>query len=191
MLQCVVLLCRKLVLQHGFFLLRWSFGDRDLSDYPLWFLEPKVLGKPIAVDWGKDQLRTAESLLTTFLHCDSSNLLGTCPDVLFACLVFAGTIVIGLRIYTQTRLGVDMRGPGQKLLQRTAGVLKNIALDESHSAMRSAKVIDTLLDLWAEKLKEGQPTAAPQQPSHEFAGYNFNDVDFWSQFLDTMNDIQP
>ena len=194
MLQCVVLLSGLLTVQHGFFLIRLSFGDRDLTDYPLWFLEPKVQGKPIAIDWGKDQLRTAEAMLTTFLHCDSSNLLATCPDTLFACLVFAGSIVIGLRIYTQARMGVHMRGPGEKLLQRTSGVLKGIALDEGHIAMRSAKVIDTMLDLWAEKLKElkeGDPASASQQPSGDFAGYIYNDEDFWSQFLGTTVDGVP
>ncbi|KAF9048191.1 hypothetical protein BDZ89DRAFT_754424 [Hymenopellis radicata] len=196
MLQCIVLGCRQLVLHRGFFLMRCAFGDRDLSNFKLWFLELKVHGNSISVNWGLDTVRTAEALLTTFLHCDSSTLLSTCPDIVFVSLAFAGSLVIAMRLFVQDRMGLDLRGPGEKLLERTAAVLERIALDENHSAMRCAKVIKMMLKIWIEqKAGGGAPSSANMVPSYamgDFPGYLFNDDDFWSNLLgSTMSTDMP
>lgn len=180
MLQCIVLASRQIVIQHSFILLRDSFGDRDLSKDPLWFLEHKIHGKSVAIDWGRDLIRTAEALITTFLHCDSSALLATCPDIVYANLAFAGSCVVGMRLYTQDRMGVNFRGPGEKLMERTATVLRRIALDENHAAMRSSKVIDMMLEKWDEKKLESSTAGVS---ASDFPAYLFTDDDFWARLL--------
>ncbi len=176
--------------------MRCAFGDRDLSEVTLWFLELKVHGISIGRDWGLDAVRTAEALLTTFLHCDRSTFLGTCPDIVFASLAFAGSLVIAMRIFIQDKMGVDLRGPGEKLLERTAEVLERITLDENHSAMRCAKVIKMMLKIWIEQ-KAGTETSStvntgPGFAMGDFPGYLFNDDDFWSNLLgSTMSTGMP
>lgn len=174
------------MIQRGFFLARASFGDRDLSQTPLWFLELKVNGKSVLVEWGQHMIRSSEALLTTFLQCDSTgSLLGTCPDVLFTALGFAASVVVGMRIYAEERMGVDFRGPGKKLLQVTIATLERIALSENHSAMKIARVIRMMLEIWMEQRKEfTQPTPnAATETNGEVPSYMMDDLQFWNNLL--------
>ncbi|KIY62390.1 hypothetical protein CYLTODRAFT_178155 [Cylindrobasidium torrendii FP15055 ss-10] len=185
-LQCIAHSCRTFVLQRGFYLAHASYGDRDLSQTPLWFLELKVNGKSILVEWGQQMIRSSEALLTTFLQCDSTgSLLGTCPDVLFTALGFAASVVIGMRIYAEERMGVDFRGPGKKLLQVTIATLERIALSENHSAMKIAKVIRMMLGIWMEQRKEfTQPAPNPSTGINgEIPAYMMDDLQFWNNLL--------
>lgn len=180
------------MIQHGFFILRAIYGDTDLTNYPSWFLEPKVQGRSIAMDWGKDMTRTVEALLTTFLQCDSSTLLATCPDILFANLGLASSLVVGLRLLIQKRLGIDLRGPGEKLLERTSLVLERVALDDGHCAARAGKVIQMMLNNWKEKRQEIERPTIPQYRSMggDFPAYLFDDDQFWTNLF-AMSGSEP
>lgn len=190
-LQCVVYSCRQIVIQRGFIIARWSFGDQDISGTPLWFLELQVHGRPIVVEWGKDMIRSAECLLVTFLQCDSSgSLLGTCPDIVYTSLGFAASVVVGMRLYVEERMGVDLRGPGEMLLQRTVSVLERVSLEESHAAMKTAKVISMMLKIWAEKRDAGGE-GDPSDAGAGMPGFVFNDDEFWAHLFGPNSGYAP
>ncbi len=146
LLQCPVLTYRQLILHHAFFAMQ-----RISQEHPQWFTDVEVR---VMVEWAKDAMRTAEALLTAFLHC-KQDVGETCPDHVYMHLGFSASMIVGMRLLVRERRDVEMSGAWQELLRKTAEVLEQTQMQgdggREHAAVRVARVIRAIRGSWMKK----------------------------------------
>ncbi|KAF9026015.1 hypothetical protein BDZ89DRAFT_1040214 [Hymenopellis radicata] len=168
LLQCQVLTYRQLVLHHAFFLMQ-----RISQEHPQWFTDVEVR---VMVEWAKDAMRTAEALMTTFLH-SKENVGETCPDNVYMHLGFSASMIVGMRLLVRERTDMEVRGAWQALLRNTAEVLERTQTQveggREHAAVRVARVIRAIRGSW---MKKGLDTPFEEESP-------LLDEEAWERFL--------
>ncbi len=151
-LHCVVLCCRQCVLYNAILNCRKLLEDR----YPLdpasphqwnWFQDIQPHGVNIVPLWGKESIRNAEAVMLFTLQCDPA-CLATSPDILFAMIAFCGGIVIAMKFFMLRKLGVEMPGSGDLLLDQMVDLMSRASISDNHAPIRYANVVRNMLSTW-------------------------------------------
>ncbi|KAF9044583.1 hypothetical protein BDZ89DRAFT_1127982 [Hymenopellis radicata] len=149
-LHCVVLCCRQCVLYNALFICRTLVEDQ----YPLepapqwtWFHDIQPHGLNIVPLWGMESIRNAESVLLFTLQCDPASL-ATSPDIVFAMIGFCGGVVVAMKFFMLRRLGIELGGSGDLLLDQTVDLMSRASISDNHAPIRYANVVRNMLATW-------------------------------------------
>lgn len=212
-LHCIVLCCRQCILYNAVLNARTLVQDKyPINNVPptsiwSWFQEFRPHGLNIIPHWGKESTRNAEAVLTFILQCDRSSL-ATSPDILFAMIAFCGGLVVAMKFFMMRRMGLEIDGSGDMLLEQTIDAMARASMADNHAPIRYANVVRKMLATWrntdklelineARRLHYGDldppPSHRPltlvpslmqyESASPSLSGFEAQDNDFWSELL--------
>lgn len=159
MVNVLILSCRQLVLYHAVFQARRVVRDVNSKTNPYWFLEIRPHGLNIVVTWGKEILQVAEALLVAVLQADYA-LVATSPDIIFTQIGLSCGLIVGTKFLVADKLGTDLVGSGERLLELTVQVLNRGSFSADHAPRRCAHVIHSMFTAWQHRKQAG---AAPAE----------------------------
>ncbi|KIY70374.1 hypothetical protein CYLTODRAFT_488173, partial [Cylindrobasidium torrendii FP15055 ss-10] len=159
MLNVLILSCRQLVLYHAVFQARRVVRDANDKTNPYWFMEIRPHGLNIIVTWGKEILQVAEALLVAVLQADYA-LVATSPDIVFTQIGLSCGLIVGTKFLVADKLGTDLVGSGERLLELTTQVLNRGSFSADHAPRRCAHVIHSMFTAWQHRKQAG---AAPAE----------------------------
>ncbi|KAF8823249.1 hypothetical protein HHX47_DHR10000150 [Lentinula edodes] len=151
MLNILVHTCRLLILYQTFLSAREYFVRTGNDTNPRWFQEVHPHGLPILIQWGRETMAVAESILVQVLEMDY-RLLGTSPDYIFNMIAFSASYVLGSKFLVLQTLGVDLPGSSERLLSKCIARLHQCCYSPDSAARKCAVLISDMLTLWENKL---------------------------------------
>ncbi|KIK53301.1 hypothetical protein GYMLUDRAFT_49479 [Collybiopsis luxurians FD-317 M1] len=149
-LNIFVRTCRALVLYQASSSVR-QYYFRSGTDDPFWFKHIRPHGINILIQWGKETMSVAESILVVFLELDVQ-LLGTAPDYTFNMIAFAATYIIGCRVLVIRSFGIDIPGSGDKLITKSIEKLNACAYSPDSAPRKTAILISSMQARWESNL---------------------------------------
>ncbi|KAK0491467.1 hypothetical protein IW261DRAFT_1325024 [Armillaria novae-zelandiae] len=190
---------RLLVLYHAIQLARRAVLNPDGDTNMFWFLEVKPRGLNIITTWGKECLSVGEAVIVALLQADKA-LLPTTPDIAFMTMAFAGALIVGVKFLMVERVGIELLGSGDALLEQSFQLLSQVAFSQDHAAQRCSALLQAFHASWIKRQKSefnllGPLSAFQQSGTHfptsgvatgEEEGVEapdpamFQDIQFWS-----------
>ncbi|KAG7447622.1 uncharacterized protein BT62DRAFT_1074993 [Guyanagaster necrorhizus] len=143
---------RLLVLYHAIQLARRAVRNVDGETNMFWFLEIKPHGLNVVTIWGKECLSMGEAILVSLLKADKS-LLPTTPDITFMTIALAGALVVGVKYLMVERVGIELLGSGDALLEQSVQYLSQAAFSRDHVAERCSALLHTMYSSWMKRQK--------------------------------------
>ncbi|KAK0190486.1 hypothetical protein F5146DRAFT_930545 [Armillaria mellea] len=143
---------RLLVLYHAIQLARRAVLNPDGDTNMFWFLEVKPRGLNIITTWGKECLSVGEAVLVSLLQAEKT-LLPTTPDITFMTVAFAGALIVGVKFLMVERVGIELLGSGDALLEQSFQLLSQVAFSQDHAAHRCSALLQAFHASWMKRQK--------------------------------------
>ncbi|PBK66992.1 hypothetical protein ARMSODRAFT_959661 [Armillaria solidipes] len=189
---------RLLVLYHAIQLARRAVLDADGGASLFWFLEVKPHGLNIVTIWGKECLSMGEALLVSLLQAEKT-LLPTTPDITFMMMAFAGALIVGVKFLMVDKVGIELLGSGDALLEQSFQLLSQVAFSQDHAAQRCSALLQAFHASWIKRQKKELNLLGPLSAFHQSGTHfptsgvateedgveapdpaMFQDIQFWS-----------
>ncbi|KAK0206972.1 hypothetical protein DFS33DRAFT_1422409 [Desarmillaria ectypa] len=143
---------RLLVLYHAIQAARRAVRNADGETNMFWFLEIRPHGINIVTTWGKECLAMAEAVLVSLLQAEKT-LLPTTPDITFITMAFAGALIVGVKFLMVERVGIELLGSGDALLEQSVQLLSQAAFSSDHVAQRYSALLHAFHTSWMKRQK--------------------------------------
>lgn len=171
----------------------------------------KYHGTSIIPIWGRDSIKNAQCLLTTFISAHDHKLLSACPDHIFSLVTCAATWLI-VSNFSMHQLNCPPLGSAcDKLITTTTELLGSLAAGPDHALAKYAHVVAVLMEAWnrhtaapasGQQMDKLEKTAVPEELKHQhefdFSAFEpqltewggteiFMDPSFWASFMDNLS----